>query len=170
MESASIDHKHKAAEKGGVHIAVITVSDTRTPDTDVNGQYLKEQITSMGHVVEMYSIIKDEPTQLVLVLDKATVGKAQVILFNGGTGISKRDNTYDALSQKMEKTLPGFGELFRMLSYEQIGSPAMFSRASAGVYRGKVIISTPGSPAAVKLAWEKLIAPELQHFAYEVGR
>ena len=91
-------------------------------------------------------------------------------MFNGGTGISPRDRTYDALSRKLEKTLPGFGELFRMLSYDQVGAAAMLSRATAGVYRNTVIISTPGSPAAVRLAWEKLIAPELAHLAWEVIR
>jgi len=95
---------------------------------------------------------------------------AQIILFNGGTGIAPRDRTYDVLSQRLEKVLPGFGELFRMLSYEQVGSAAMLSRATAGVYQNKVIFSTPGSPAAVKLAWEKLIAPELTHLAWEVVR
>ena len=89
---------------------------------------------------------------------------------NGGTGISKRDTTYDALAGRLEKTLPGFGELFRVLSYEQVGAAAMFSRATAGVYRGTVVISTPGSPAAVQLAWERLIGPELEHLAWEVAR
>ena len=104
------------------------------------------------------------------VLDELADGEARIILFNGGTGISRRDTTIDMLTAKLEKHLVGFGELFRMLSYEQIGSAAMFSRATAGTYRGKVIISTPGSPAAVQLAWEKLIAPELQHLAWEVAR
>ena len=97
-------------------------------------------------------------------------GDAQVILFNGGTGIAPRDTTFDILSRKLEKTLPGFGELFRVFSYDQVGAAAMLSRATAGVYRGKVVISTPGSTAAVQLAWEKLIGPELQHLAWEVGR
>ena len=94
----------------------------------------------------------------------------QVVLFNGGTGVSSRDRTFDVLAAKLEKTLPGFGEIFRMLSWEQVGSAAMMSRATAGVYRGKVIVSTPGSPAAVRLAWEKLIEPELAHLAWEVVR
>jgi molybdenum cofactor biosynthesis protein B len=120
--------------------------------------------------VTAYRLIKDEPEQVVAVLDELAAGESQLILFNGGTGISKRDNTFDALSGKLKKLLPGFGEIFRMLSYEQIGAAAMLSRATAGVYAGKVIISTPGSPKAVQLAWEKLISSELQHLAWEVGR
>jgi molybdenum cofactor biosynthesis protein B len=93
-----------------------------------------------------------------------------VLLFSGGTGISARDTTYDVLSRALEKTLPGFGEIFRMLSYEEIGAAAMLSRATAGVYRGRVVVSLPGSPAAVRLAWERLLAPELAHLAWEVAR
>jgi molybdenum cofactor biosynthesis protein B len=153
-----------------VPIAIVTVSDTRTPDTDANAAYLREQIASAGHQVVAYHIIKDEVEQVNDVLEKLVNSPARVILFNGGTGISPRDRTYDALSRKLEKVLPGFGELFRMLSYEQVGAAAMLSRAIAGVYRNKVIISTPGSPDAVRLAWEKLIAPELSHLAWEVIR
>ena len=93
-----------------------------------------------------------------------------MILFNGGTGITRRDTTYDAISAKLEKTLTGFGELFRMLSFEQVGAAAMLSRATAGVFRETVVISTPGSPAAVELAWTKLVAPELEHLAWELTR
>jgi molybdenum cofactor biosynthesis protein B len=136
----------------------------------VNAAYLREQIVAAGHHVVAYQIIKDEADQVGAVLDELAASEARVILFNGGTGISPRDRTYDALSRKLEKVLPGFGELFRMLSYQQVGAAAMLSRATAGVYRNKVIISTPGSPAAVQLAWEKLIAPELAHLAWEVIR
>jgi len=170
-KSSSIEHKQKAAEQHqSITLAIVTVSDTRTRETDVNGKYLQAQIAALGHSVALSKIIKDEPAQVEAVLEEAASSAAQVILFNGGTGISKRDNTFDALSRKLEKTLPGFGEIFRMLSYEQIGSAAMFSRATAGVYKGKIVVSTPGSPAAVELAWEKLVAPELHHLAYEVGR
>ena len=123
-----------------------------------------------GHVVAEYRLIKDEVDQVATVLDEMVESEARVILFNGGTGIASRDRTFDVLDRKLEKTLPGFGELFRMFSYEQVGAAAMLSRATAGVYRGKVVISTPGSPAAVQLAWEKLIGPELQHLAWEVIR
>ena len=159
-----------AAEGGPVPIALVTVSDTRTQETDVNYHYLAEQITSAGHLVVAYRLIKDEPDQVGAVLDELATPETRLIIFNGGTGIARRDTTFDALSAKLEKTLPGFGEIFRMLSYEQVGGAAMLSRATAGVYRDTVIISTPGSPKAVQLAWEKLIGAELEHLAWEVGR
>jgi molybdenum cofactor biosynthesis protein B len=150
-------------------VAVVTVSDSRTPDTDTNAHFLRPRIEEAGHEVVAYRLLKDEPDQVVAALDELA-GVAQVILFNGGTGITRRDTTYDAISGKLEKTLSGFGELFRMLSYEQVGAAAMLSRATAGVYRDTVVISTPGSPAAVELAWTKLIEPELQHLAWELAR
>lgn len=167
---SSARHKAIAAQQGPVAIAIVTVSDTRTPETDTNAHYLREQIAAAGHQVAAYTLIKDEADQVARVLDELVAGEARIILFNGGTGIAPRDTTFDALSRKLEKTMPGFGELFRMLSYSQVGAAAMLSRATAGVYRNKVIISTPGSPAAVQLAWEKLIAPELEHLAWEVIR
>ena len=168
-ESAS-EHRKKAAERGPVSVAIVTVSDTRTPETDVNGRYLCEQVEAGGNRVHSTRIVRDEPSEVESVLDELAAENVQIVLFNGGTGISSRDRTYDVLNRKLEKTLTGFGEIFRMLSYQQVGAAAMFSRATAGVYAGKVIVSTPGSPAAVRLAWEKLIAPELQHLAWEVGR
>lgn len=168
---SSEQHRQLAAEQQtSVAFAIVTVSDTRTPETDRNYHYLQPIITKLGHQIVGYRLVKDEPDQVVEALDALVDAGAQMILFNGGTGISKRDRTYDALSKKLEKTLPGFGEIFRMLSYEQIGAAAMLSRATAGVYRGAVVVSTPGSPNAVRLAWEKLILPELQHLAWEVGR
>lgn len=167
---SAASHRAQAAEKGAVKLAIVTVSDSRTAETDVNGHYLREQLEAAGHSLVAYHLIKDEPDQVAGVLDDLAASEAQIVLFNGGTGISKRDTTYDVLSRKLEKTMPGFGEIFRTLSYDQVGSAAMFSRATAGVYRDTVIISTPGSPKAVQLAWEKLIAPELQHLAWEVGR
>ena len=169
-KSSSHEHKAIAAEKGPVQIAIVTVSDTRTPETDVNAHYLREQIATGGHALAGYRIIKDEPEQVAQALEEFASTSAQIVLFNGGTGISKRDRTYDVLSKQLEKTLVGFGEIFRMLSYDQVGAAAMFSRATAGVYRETVVISTPGSPAAVQLAWEKLIQPEIAHLAWEVGR
>ena len=171
MSSASAnEHKATATKKGPVIAAIVTVSDTRTPETDVNGKYLKEQLEAQGHIVHSSRIIQDEPALVKSVLKELAAEDVQVILFNGGTGISRRDTTFDALDRNLEKTLPGFGEIFRALSYEQIGSAAMMSRATAGVYGGKVIISTPGSPAAVRLAWENIISPELRHLAWEVSR
>ena len=170
MSSPSVEHKKKAAQRGPVTVAVVTVSDTRTRDTDVNAKYLREAIESAGHAVDSTRIVRDEPAEVEAALEELAAGPVQVILFNGGTGISKRDRTYDVLSRKLEKTLSGFGEIFRMLSYEQVGSAAIMSRATAGVYQGKIVVSTPGSPKAVQLAWEKLIGPELEHLAWEVVR
>ncbi len=103
-------------------------------------------------------------------LDDFAAGEAQIIVFTGGTGISRRDRTYDVISRALEKTLPGFGEIFRLLSYEEIGAAAMLSRATAGVYKETVVVSTPGSTNAVRLAMEKLILPESQHLAWELTR
>ena len=170
MRSGKIEHHRKAAELSPANIAVVTVSDSRTVESDTNGQYLKEQIKQLGFQLAAYHIVRDEPVDIETLLEELTGLDVQLIIFNGGTGISKRDTTYDVISRKLEKLLPGFGELFRMLSYKQVGAAAMFSRAVAGLYRGKVIISTPGSPAAVQLAWEKLIAPEIQHLAWEISK
>lgn len=164
-------HREIAADQiGTVPIAIVTVSDSRTPETDTNMHYLKAAIEALGHEVAGYRLIKDEPDEVEAVLNRFAESDARLIMFNGGTGIAPRDTTYDVLARKIEKPMPGFGELFRMLSYHQVGAAAMLSRATAGVYRGKLVISTPGSNAAVRLAWEKLIAPELQHLAWEVVR
>ena len=144
-------------------------SDSRTSETDTNGRYLHERIAAADATVSGYRVVRDEPDEIRAALDEL-VGEAQVVIVNGGTGVSKRDTTYDTLAGLLEKTLPGFGELFRMLSWEQVGSAAMLSRATAGTYRGCVLVSVPGSPKAVALAWEKLLEPELAHLAWEVGR
>jgi molybdenum cofactor biosynthesis protein B len=170
MSESTEQHKTLAAEQGPVTAAIITVSDTRTPETDKNGQYLKQQLWGKDAQTVYYTIIHDEPEQVLLALNTAVDAGARMILFNGGTGIAPRDTTIDVLRAKLEKELPGFGELFRMLSYEQVGPAAMLSRATAGTYRGSVVISIPGSHAAVTLAWEKLIGPEFNHLAWEVGR
>lgn len=170
MSESTEQHHTLAAEQGPVTAAIITVSDTRTPETDKNGQYLKQQLWGKDAQTVSYTIIHDEPEQVLSALNAAVDAGARMILFNGGTGIAPRDTTIDVLRAKLEKELPGFGELFRMLSYEQVGPAAMLSRATAGTYRGSVVISIPGSHAAVTLAWEKLIGPEFNHLAWEVGR
>lgn len=169
-ESSSDRHHQIAADRGPIPVAVVTVSDSRTPETDTNAHYLREAIAAAGHRVVEYRLLRDEPAQIAAALDELTAGEARIILFNGGTGISTRDTTFDALDARLEKRLPGFGELFRMLSYGQVGAAAMLSRATAGTYRGRVVISVPGSPAAVQLAWEKLLASELGHLAWEIAR
>jgi len=170
MSESTAKHKEIARARGPVRLAIVTVSDTRTLETDTNYHYLKPEIEALGHQVVGYRIIKDEPDQVAAALEEMVQAGAQIILFNGGTGIAPRDTTYDVLARKIEKPMPGFGELFRMLSYNEVGAAAMLSRATAGTYRRKVVFSTPGSPNAVKVAWEKLIKPELEHLAWEVAR
>jgi len=168
---SSQEHKNKAADRGPLTLAVVTVSDTRTPETDVNGRYLRGEIEARGDRCLSTRIVRDEPVEVEAALEElAAIPELDAVIFNGGTGVSRRDRTFDVLSRKLEKELPGFGELFRMLSWDQVGSAAMMSRATAGVYHGKVVFSTPGSPAAVRLAWDKLIGPELKHLTWELTR
>ena len=166
------EHKEQAQIEGAIPVAVVTVSDTRTPETDTSGKIIQDKLIAAGHTVADYRIIKDEPEMIVALLNVFTMPEhpCKIMIFNGGTGIAPRDNTYDAIAYNLEKTLPGFGEIFRMLSYQEIGSAAMLSRAVAGVYRGKVVFSTPGSSNAVTLAMDKLILPELQHLVWESHR
>ena len=164
------DHRAQAASQGSVPIAIVTVSDTRTPETDSSGKLIRQLIEAAGHNITGYRIVRDEPDEVRAALDEFTDGRARLVIFNGGTGISQRDRTYDVISKALEKTLPGFGELFRMLSFQEVGAAAMLSRATAGVYRGTVVFSTPGSPNEVQVAVEKLIWPEIQHLAWELGR
>ncbi|MEZ4699695.1 MAG: MogA/MoaB family molybdenum cofactor biosynthesis protein [Rhodothermales bacterium] len=165
----SHDEHQQLARDTPVRVAVITVSDTRTEETDTSGALMKTLIVNAGHTVVDYRIVPDEPARIGPLLD--TLGKeADVILLNGGTGISRRDTTFEAVSGRLDKVLPGFGELFRMLSYEQIGSGAMLSRATAGVMGRTLVFSTPGSTNAVRLAMEKLIVPELAHLVWETVR
>lgn len=171
MSSESTEqHRARAAEKGPVRVAIITVSDSRTPETDINRHYLESAIPDAGHRVAAYRLIKDEPADVQTVLEELAATDADVLLWNGGTGISRRDTTYDVLSRNLEKVIPGFGELFRMLSYRTVGSAAMLSRAVAGTYRNKIVISLPGSPAAVKQAWIELIRREISHLVWEMSR
>ncbi|MFW6075345.1 MAG: MogA/MoaB family molybdenum cofactor biosynthesis protein [Chloroflexota bacterium] len=165
--SASVE-EHREAAPDSVRCAVITVSDSRTKDDDKSGRVMIESLQGAGHELIGYEIIKDDPSRIGQLLDKyADDPECQAILFNGGTGIAQRDSTYDVIAGKLEKTLPGFGELFRMLSYEEIGAAAMLTRATAGVYRGRLVFSTPGSSNAVKLAMNELITEELSHLVYE---
>jgi molybdopterin adenylyltransferase len=149
--------------------AVLTVSDSRTPDTDRSGQLIQEQLQAAGHRVVAYWLLPDEPEAIrTQLLNWCQQPDLVAILINGGTGIAPRDTTYDAVEQLLEKLLPGFGELFRSLSYAEIGSRAMASRAVAGVCQGKLIFSLPGSTAAVRLALDKLILPELVHLTRQL--
>lgn len=165
----SYEEHRQLSQDTPVRCAVLTISDTRTEETDRSGALMKARLAEAGHEVVIYRIVPDEPAQVSALLDELA-GGVEAILLNGGTGISRRDNTYEAVSAKLEKTLPGFGEIFRMLSYHEIGSGAMLSRAVAGVYRTTVVFSTPGSTNAVRLALDKLIIPELPHLVWEIAR
>lgn len=154
-----------------VTVAIVTVSDSRTPETDTNRHYIEARMKELGHVVAAYRLIKDEPDQVAAALNElVALPDVRIILFNGGTGISPRDTTFDVISRMLEKTLPGFGEIFRMLSYQEVGAAAILSRATAGVYQKTMVFSMPGSPNAVQVALEKLILPEINHFAWEIVR
>ena len=163
------DEHRRLSRDTPVACAVLTVSDTRTEETDRSGRLMRDLLTEAGHAVGRYRIVPDDVDAIREALDDAAA-EADVALFNGGTGISKRDSTFEAVSARLEKTLPGFGELFRMLSFEEIGAGAMLSRATAGVYRDTVVFCTPGSTNAVRLAMERLIVPELEHLVWELIR
>jgi molybdenum cofactor biosynthesis protein B len=151
--------------------AVVTLSDTRTEETDKSGAAIRKLLTDAGHIVAAYRLIRDEPAELETLLDTLTATPdIDIILTNGGTGISRRDQTIDVIERRIEQHLPGFGELFRMLSWEQIGSGAMLSRACGGIIRGKLLFAMPGSTKAVELAMTKLIVPELGHLLRELRK
>jgi molybdenum cofactor biosynthesis protein B len=171
MEARSSVAEHKAQAPRAVRCVVCTVSDSKTPDTDTSGQVLQALLTGAGHEVVGYQVVRDEPSQVHAVIHAACTNPAvQAVLFTGGTGITSRDQTFEAIDALLEKRLPGFGELFRMLSYQEIGPAAMLSRAQAGVRAGRLVVSLPGSPAACRLALERLILPELGHLVRELGR
>jgi molybdenum cofactor biosynthesis protein B len=150
---------------------VLTVSDTRTEATDTGGRAIRELLEASGHTVSGHAIVSDEPAQVdIVVRDRLGDEATQVIITTGGTGISARDTTFEAITQLFDKRLDGFGELFRMISYTEIGSSAMMSRATAGTVGRKAIFVLPGSPAAVRLAMEKLIVPELGHIIQQLSK
>jgi molybdenum cofactor biosynthesis protein B len=155
-------HAHRQHDARGVGCAIITVSDTRTPENDGSGRRIRELLQERGHRVVDYRILKDEP-ELIASAVGMVPAEAEVVIINGGTGVARRDTTYEAISRMLDKEILGFGELFRMLSYEQIGAAAMLSRATAGVAGQRLVFSLPGSTAAVELAMTRLILPELGH-------
>ena len=163
-------HQEQARRQmGPLRCAVVTVSDTRTEETDRSGALAQKRLRNAGHAVAAYQIVPDAPQRIRALLDELA-GTVDAALLSGGTGLSARDRTFDALDAVLEKKLPGFGELFRMLSYEEIGAGAMLSRATAGVYQGTLVFSMPGSLNAVKLALDALILPELKHLVWEIVR
>jgi len=163
--------EHQAQGPPAVRCAVITVSDTRTLETDTGGQTVIDHLTAAGHSVLAREIIPDEPSRMRPML--ASLSKRDdidVILLNGGTGLDSRDQTYETVSGLLDKQLPGYGEVFRMLSYQEIGPAAILSRAIGGLLGRKVLLTMPGSPAAVRLAMEKIIVPQLSHLVREARR
>ena len=169
--SASAPEEHKAHGPTSIVCGIITCSDTRTSKTDKSGQLIRELLTKEGHRIDAYHIIKDEPKDVQKLVQNLVQKQAIVaIIINGGTGISQRDSTFEAIDELLEKRLAGFGEIFRYLSYKDIGSSAILSRATAGLYQGKVIFSIPGSSGAVRLAMEALIIPELSHIVGEIQK
>lgn len=150
---------------------VITCSDTRTPETDISGQLIQKLLKEQGHHVVSYHVVKDEPGQILFQITLGTTNDAiRAVIVNGGTGISSRDSTFEAVDEILEKRLSGFGEIFRLLTYQEIGSAAIMSRATAGIVKGRIVFSVPGSENAVRLAMQKLILPELGHLVGELAK
>ena len=163
--------EHKAVAPARVKCFVVTVSDTRTEATDTSGNAIAELLTGAGHELVGRAIVKDEPADVARVVsDQLASGNVQAIITTGGTGLTSRDSTYEAIDGLLEKRLDGFGELFRMVSYHDIGPAAMLSRAVAGTARGKFVAALPGSEAAVRLAMTKLLIPELGHIVQQIAK
>lgn len=163
--------EHRSQSPRSVTCFVLTVSDTRTLDTETSGRAIAELLEQAGHVVAGRQVVRDEPREVTQAI-RAEIGRGavRVIITTGGTGIARRDSTYEAVTALLDKRLDGFGELFRMLSFEQVGAAAMLSRATAGVAAGCAIFMLPGSEAAVQLAMERLILPELGHLVRELTK
>ena len=162
--------EHRRSSPRTVRVFVVTASDTRTEAEDSSGAFLREAVAAAGHAVAGYRLVRDEPAEVRAALAAAAEAQADAVIVNGGTGISARDRTYEAVAGILEKRIDGFGELFRMLSFAEIGSAAMLSRAVAGSWDGRAVFSVPGSSAAVRLAWERLIGPELAHVVFELRK
>lgn len=170
-KAASTPQEHKANAPASVGCFVLTISDSKTAETDSSGALIRELLTASGHRVAGSVIVRDEPADVQRVVREAVAdASVQVIVMTGGTGITSRDSTFEAVEALLDKRLPGFGELFRMLSYQEIGAAAMLSRAQLGVFQRRVVVSLPGSPNACRLALEKLLIPELGHLVREVQR
>ena len=163
--------EHKQQAPPSVCCYIITVSDTRTLETDTGGRAAADLLAAAGHDVVGRTIVRDDPEMVRGEIERQLANPGvQVIITTGGTGITSRDSTYEAVSALLEKRLDGFGELFRMLSYQEIGASAMMSRACAGLVRGRIVVALPGSEGAVRLAMERLVIPELGHLVREASR
>ena len=161
-------HHHRKDAATSVPTVVVTVSDTRTLETDTGGGLVAELLAGAGHVVADRAIVPDEPEAIAAALEAALSREGcRAVIFTGGTGVAPRDVTPDTVEPRLARVVPGFGELFRLLSYEEIGSAAILSRALAGIAEGRVVFVLPGSRGAVRLGMEKLILPEIGHLAAE---
>ena len=168
--SESVD-KHREASPERVRVAVLTISDTRTPETDTGGNAIVELMREAGHEVSRREIVEDDAPRIEVGLQEFLAdASVDAVITTGGTGISARDTTYEVVSRLIDKKLDGFGELFRMLSYEEIGAAAILSRAVAGASGSKFVASLPGSTNAVRLAMEKLLVPEIPHVVFELRK
>jgi molybdenum cofactor biosynthesis protein B len=164
-------HRHRESAPDYVRVAILTISDTRTPETDTGGDTVDELLRDAGHEVLERSIVRDEASSIRTKLENLLVrSDVDAVITTGGTGISARDTTYEVVESMLEKKLDGFGEIFRMLSYEEIGAAAILSRALAGAVGTKFIACLPGSRNAVRLAVDKLLVPELAHVVFELHK
>ncbi len=171
MIAAMSHQEHKRASPTNIRCYVLTVSDTRTAESDTGGRLLRELLTGDGHEVVGHAIVPDEAETLRNAISTQLDNEQlQAVITTGGTGISRRDGTYEVVSDLLDKRIDGFGELFRALSFEEIGPSAMLSRACAGTARSKILISIPGSQNAVRLGMTRLVLPELGHLVREVTR
>ena len=164
-------HRHRDSAPDRVRVAVLTISDTRTPETDTGGDTIDELMRGAGHEVVERDIVGDDATRIrTELLDLLARSDVDAVITTGGTGISARDTTYEVVDRMLEKRLDGFGEIFRMLSYEEIGAAAVLSRAVAGAVGDKLVACLPGSRNAVRLAVEKLLVPEIAHVVFELRK
>ena len=169
MSESVEKHRESAPEK--VRVAVLTISDPRTPETDTGGDTVQELLERAGHEVLSRTIVRDEASRIrAALVDALARGDVDAVVTSGGTGISARDTTYEVVDRMIEKKLDGFGEVFRMLSYEEVGPAAILSRAAAGAAGSKFVASLPGSTNAVRLAMEKLLVPEISHVVFELRK
>ena len=166
-----VPQEHKANAPRAIGCFVLTISDSKTEATDTSGRLIRELLTGAGHTVVGHAIVRDEPTQVTEAVRTGCADPAvEAFILTGGTGVTSRDSTFETVEALLDKRLTGFGELFRMLSYAEVGAAAMMSRAQGGVVQGRALFSLPGSPNACRLALEKLILPELGHVLREVRR
>ena len=163
--------KHRKASPERIRLAVLTISDTRTSETDTGGNIIVDSMQKAGHELVHREIVKDDAPQIKKVLERLLADSGvEAVITTGGTGISARDTTYEVVARMLDKKLDGFGELFRMLSYKEVGAAAILSRAIAGAAGSKFVACLPGSTNAVRLAMEKLLVPEIPHVVFELRK